>query len=417
VTGKEIRHAVLELMMALLPRAHSWLPAQRQRLPGATPALPPSTRPQVLLVDHDFPEIDRDAGSRAIASFATILDEAGFQVVYWAASQNASTKGRATVEALGLVAFDRRQTGALSTWLSKVGQSFVACVLSRPLVAAMFTATVKKHVHGACIYYGHDIHHQRIRAMQHMTGMSWQARWQCWIQRRMECRLWLEVDTVVYPSKAEAAVVNLFRQAHQASANAVMFPLWTIDSSGRRTHIPLDERDGLLFVGSHDHPPNIDGLNWFIEFVSPHLDTHGGKLVLTIVGSGMEQYVPPATDTLNIRVRGRVTDVELDQAYNQARVVIAPLRFGAGVKGKVVEAIDKGVPCILTSVAAQGLEEVAHHLPVEDEAEAFAKAVCELLADSRAWQLAAEGACAALSAYYDPAVHRTRARRIILQES
>ena len=158
----------------------------------------------------------------------------------------------------------------------------------------------------------------------------------------------------------------------------------------------------MLFVGSHAHLPNIDGLNWFLRDVAPLLDESPDQCALTIVGSGMENYVPPEGSGIRVDIRGRVDDAALLRCYLESRLVIAPLRFGGGVKGKVLEAIGHGVPCVMTSPAAQGLAGIESLLPVVDDPGGYARALEQLLRDDDAWVAAAKAAYRFLEEHYDP---------------
>jgi len=375
--------------------------------------MPPTASTRILLIDHDFPEPDRDAGSRAVASFADLLVDAGVEVVFWAASTAPSAAGRALLQQQGIIALSQRDTGPLNAWLERNGQAFKASVLSRPLVAAMYQSVVGRHIKGICVYYGHDIHHRRLQAMQTISTGTLADRWESLLMKVIEQRLWRLADVTLYPSVDEAEVVNAHRAACGRVANAEMFPLWTLsDASPMATRV--SGRRGLLFVGSRAHAPNVDGLNWFLREVVPHLQLSLAQCTLTIVGSGMEAYTPPATNTLPLDIRGRVDDVTLRQCYATARLVIAPLRFGGGVKGKVLEAIGEGVPCVLTPAAAQGLAGIEALLPVNGGAVGYARALEHLMGDDVAWSNAAGGAYHYLSERYDRTLFVGRLRALLL---
>ncbi len=404
------RQRLLELVLMLAPQLYGKLSALRGS--SGSPGLPPPDRPRVLLIDHDFPEPDRDAGSRAIASFAGLLRDAGMEVVFWAATTQASEAGRQLLQQQGMIALSRQDTGALQGWLQQ-DNIFSASVLSRPLIAAMYLSVVRRQVPGPVIYYGHDIHHQRLAAMGKMSTVDISVRWELLLMRVVERRIWRQADIVLYPSNAEAASVNQHHAACGRSGNAQMFPLWTVDASSRSRPSRPGKRSGLLFVGSASHRPNIDGLDWFLHEVFPLLMQEGTDAVLTIVGSGMEKYQIPTAAVGRVHVLGRVDDDELVRCYARARVVIAPLRFGGGVKGKVLEAIDMGVPCVLTTAAAQGLDGIEAVLPVFDDPIDYAQSLKHLLSDDQAWSKASVDALEFLTMRYDYVKHVRRLRELV----
>lgn len=143
------------------------------------------------------------------------------------------------------------------------------------------------------------------------------------------------------------------------------------------------DRKGLVFVANFSHPPNCDALAWWCEEVAPLLARRLPEVHLTVVGHD------PSGDAARlarpgVKVVGWVPEVL--PWLHAARVAVAPLRFGAGMKGKVVEALAAGTPLVATSVAAEGTG-VVHgvHALVADEPAAFVDAVGALYEDEGRW--------------------------------
>lgn len=411
-----MRRTVLEVLLLVAPGLYRFRLRRRSGEPYSclSVQLKPvaSRRKRILVVDHDFPEADRDAGSRAIACFVSMLKEAGSDVCFWAATTAPSSRGRSVLAKRGIEALALADTGSLEVWLHAGGAHFDACVVSRPLMGAMYMAILKAEIRGPCIYYGHDIHHNRLKA-QRLALAGRRGFWDMYYNFIIERRLWRGADVVLYPSQEEADTVNRYLEIIGRRPNAEFFPLWTFRTSRHFTEPALPQRRGILFVGSHTHAPNIDGLNWFLREVAPFLRARAPTVSLTIVGSGMNSYLPPETDVLMLRLIGHIDDRALDEEYAAARVVIAPLRYGAGVKGKVLEAINHGVPCVLTDAAAQGLGGLKASLPVTDDPLAYAKALVTLLTDDNAWHSASKGAASWLAEAYSHERFIERLRALI----
>ena len=100
-------------------------------------------------------------------------------------------------------------------------------------------------------------------------------------------------------------------------------------------------RQDLLFIGGFNHPPNLDGLMWFVKEVYPIVTSNLEEVRLHVVGSNMPQHVKELASK-NIVIEGYMDDVDLMTLYEKVRLSIVPLRYGAGVKGKVLEALKKG---------------------------------------------------------------------------
>ncbi len=149
-------------------------------------------------------------------------------------------------------------------------------------------------------------------------------------------------------------------------------------------HLP--KRSGILFVAGFAHPPNEDAAIWFVEQVLPLIKRREPAVQLWLVGSNPTQKVQDLAAHPSVAVTGFVTDEQLAKHYTEARVAVAPLRYGAGVKGKVVEAMRFGVPIVTTPFGLQGMAELEDKLPVHSTPEPFAEAVVTLLTDDAAWR-------------------------------
>ena len=147
--------------------------------------------------------------------------------------------------------------------------------------------------------------------------------------------------------------------------------------------VPQERRD-IVFVGGFLHQPNGDGIRWFISEVWPKVVKSGTRHRLVVAGS----HLPPdiaalACDT--IEMRGYVED--LPGLFLGARLSIAPLRYGAGIKGKVVSSLSLGVPVVATQVAAEGTGLVhEQHLLIGDTPEEMARLIIKLCQDDPLWR-------------------------------
>ena len=153
----------------------------------------------------------------------------------------------------------------------------------------------------------------------------------------------------------------------------------------------LPNRKDLLFVGGFGHVPNIDAVRWFANEVWPLIHRQRPNLKFIIAGSAPTPEVLCLANITNVSVAGYVED--LTPLFQHARVFVAPLRYGAGVKGKVGQSMAQGLPIVATKVAAEGMNAVfGKDLLVADEPAAFAVAVTRLIDDDNLWlQLRANG--------------------------
>ena len=151
------------------------------------------------------------------------------------------------------------------------------------------------------------------------------------------------------------------------------------------------KREGLLFVGGFAHPPNADAVLWFAKEVFPKIREQI-KVNFYIVGSKVTDEIKALEQPGNgIIVKGFVSEEELADLYRNCRIVVVPLRYGAGVKGKVVEAIYNGAPIVTTSVGSEGIPDVdKDEKRLEDLAEKTQVYIREHFSIDAAWDVIKE---------------------------
>lgn len=140
----------------------------------------------------------------------------------------------------------------------------------------------------------------------------------------------------------------------------------------------------LLYVGTLTWEANIDGLLWFLENVWSSITAKDNAITLTIVGKNPDVRLLKYKNQ-NVIFKGFVEDLEPE--FQNAKLFIVPLRFGSGIKVKVVSAMYRGLPCITTSIGAEGLQvENGKHLLIAEDKEAFSQAIFKLINDATTWQ-------------------------------
>ena len=190
--------------------------------------------------------------------------------------------------------------------------------------------------------------------------------------RKRELAAYRAADAVVVVTDTDEDVLRAERDLPP------LFRIPLIMPSHRRSAEPRERE--LLFVAGFNHPPNADGLKWFVDAVWPLVRTAVPDCRLKIIGSNMPPEIAALDGGAGIHAMGFVADITPD--LNRAAVAIAPLRYGSGMKGKVVEAMSYGVPVVTTSIGAQGLHLTSGvHAIVADQPTEFASGVTALLTD------------------------------------
>jgi glycosyltransferase involved in cell wall biosynthesis len=199
--------------------------------------------------------------------------------------------------------------------------------------------------------------------------------------RAAELAVMAAVDCVIVHSAAEA---RLLRQL--APGAEVRVVPWTVEP--RSLPEGRARTTTLAFIGGYRHPPNVDAAAWAVRELMPRLRQELPEVELLLVGSHMPDAVASlqAADVVPV---GHVDS--LDDIYAQARLTIAPLRYGAGLKGKVLDSLAAGVPCVMSTIAAEGLDlPDALQVLVADDPDVAARRIAVLCRDDHEYRRVAE---------------------------
>jgi glycosyltransferase involved in cell wall biosynthesis len=120
----------------------------------------------------------------------------------------------------------------------------------------------------------------------------------------------------------------------------------------RPTRVPFAKRRGFAFIGGYGHPANLDAARWLISEIIPLVHAQEPGLECLLVGDGMPDGLRQRCGN-GVVALGQVNDIS--EIFDRVRLTVAPLRYGAGIKGKVVDSLAAGVPCVLSPIAAEGL--------------------------------------------------------------
>ena len=157
--------------------------------------------------------------------------------------------------------------------------------------------------------------------------------------------------------------------------NAKQIPLFILDTNQmKKYNYTANNRNDIIFVAGFGHTPNVDGALWFVKEIFPKIKKRIPDIKIYLVGS------KPTNEILSLQsddviVTGFVTDEELENIYAKAKLVVCPLRYGAGVKGKIIEAVYHKVPVITTSIGIEGINNESAIIDVCDNPDDFAQCV------------------------------------------
>ena len=330
-------------------------------------------RPTILLIDSAIPAFNRDAGGRNVDCYIQLLVEMGYNVKIMPANFFFVEEYARRYEAMGVeVLYGWDMSNHWKGWLERNGSYIDNVMIMRPFNAERFMGPVKTYCpHANIIYHTCDLHYVRFLKQYECTGDE-RFRKESESCRILEHVAIRESDVVLSLNDSESRIIDDIAQ----SDKAVTVPIYYFDpiDSGDRDYAGTKD---LLFVGGFRHPPNADAVLWFISKIWPFVKDSVPGVKFHIVGSHPPEEVQ-ALASEDVIIHGYVSDAELDQLYRECSVCVIPLRFGAGVKGKTVEAMYKKIPLVSTSIGVEGMPGVGSYVTVSDSPEGFAKEVIRL---------------------------------------
>ncbi len=181
------------------------------------------------------------------------------------------------------------------------------------------------------------------------------------------------------------------------------FQLNKIDSAQIASWPRYNARKDFICIGNGKHAPNVDAIVWLKKEIWPLIRNSLPTANLHIYGSYLPEHIQqmhnPAT---GFYIEGWVEN--LAKLMGQRRINLAPLRFGAGIKGKLIDAMQCGTPSITTSIGAEGMHgELPWSGWITDDAESFANAAVALHNHASDWRQSQENGVAIINVFYDKA--------------
>ena len=359
-----------------------WAEPLKTHLPNAqTPYLASdrSVRGHILYIDAETPEPDKDAGSVNSVYAMRILVELGYRV-HFVPGSNFAYWGQATQELqrLGIECVYHPFYSNLDMFIDDRGDMFDYAIISRAESADLFLDKIKERLPSAkTIYNTVDMHFLRMQRRAATTGDAEVAA-AAEVMRKRELSYIEKADATIILSSVEETVLKDLGVPDEK--------LWLIPLIRPHSErlVEFETTEDMLFIGGYKHPPNVDAVDWMVQYIWPRIEKALPGVNLRICGSSMpERFQDYASDS--IIIQGFVPD--LDALLSRTRLTLAPLRFGAGLKGKVASSIGVGVPVVGTSIAFEGMAEdgLSDVILMEDDPKKFADLAIKAYQDQEIW--------------------------------
>ena len=365
---------------------------------------PSPGRKNILVIDHHLPMPDRDSGSLRMFQILKLLRrQLGHRVTFIPDNLADIPPYTGELQKRGIEVVYHPYIKKVRDYLISRGSDFDAVVLSRCDFARKHIADVRLYApQSRVIFDTVDLHFLREDSEARLTQEP-EARRKAQEKQQLEYQLIDQADETWVVSQAEQQLLQQERpdKSIQVVSNIVDIP-------GSSTTFAL--RRDWLFIGSFQHTPNIDAVLFFVEKIYPLVSEQLRDAKFYIIGDKAPPEVV-ALESERIVVTGFQTDVR--PFFESVKLSVAPLRFGAGVKGKINQSMGFGVPVVATSLAVEGMELTDNeNVLVADEPEDFAHALIQLYESEELWNRLSKNAVETTKAMYSISAAGKRLRQL-----
>jgi glycosyltransferase involved in cell wall biosynthesis len=344
---------------------------------------------RALVIEHRLPTPDRTSSSVRLAAIIRLIRQEGWDITFISDNKREKyhwilenierdlPKYEYVLHAIGVSCFYGFEQAV--ELLKEEGGSFDLVILSYPEIMHKYAPLVRAFAPLAHLVYDTvDLHGLRFSREAAISDDNSELVLKAEYYDRIERAGCQVADTVIAITPKEAEHIVL-----RSTKVKELMIIPNLHHVGAQV-ATSEKRNGLLFIGHYLHTPNEDAVCHFVRDVYPLIERQLPGIEFTMVGSCITDKVK-ALETETIHAVGYVED--LDPYFATARVFVAPLRYGAGMKGKIGQALSFGLPVVTTSIGAEGMGLINEvHLLIADDPEAFAAAVIRLYTDNVLWE-------------------------------
>jgi GT2 family glycosyltransferase len=363
-------------------------------------------KPTILVIDSYVPLYDRESGCVRLLNILKLLLNLGYSVIFFPDNGYPEQPYTSVLQQLGIeVIYGTPQRYNLEEKLIKYLPLIDGVWLCRPELCDKYMDLIRLKTKAPIIYDTIDLHFLRLKRQKDYLDPSYQNTSWSW-----ETYQKLELN---YANQAEATVV-VTEDEKQVLSSLGVKNVWVIpnihEEISLSEKVAFDQRSGLVFIGSYNHPPNIDAVKWLCLEIMPLVWASRPDITVNLLGSNLKDEVKELAND-QVIVTGYVPEVE--PYFQKSRVFVAPLRFGAGMKGKIGQSLSLGLPTITTRIGAEGMGLIDHQdVLIADTAEEFACAVIELYDNRELWQKLADNSLETIKRY-QPATVQTNLQALL----
>ena len=357
----------------------------------------------LLFIDAAAPTPSHDSGSVRALALLRLCRELGWSVAFMPDNSQLPAESTPLLAELGIELVGTPGQPRLDHWLQQKGERVDAVMLCRHHVAQRHLPLLRAYTQARIIFDTVDLHHVRLQRAAELRKDAHLQR-QAARVREEEFNLFAATDATTVVSQAE---LDYLRDAGVQSPLSVLSNVH--DVAGKQRN--FSQTAGLLFVGGYQHHPNREAVDWLCSEIMPKLRQLLPGVVLHLVGD-IQPADAARLGANDILVHGHVPSIE--PFLENSRINLAPLRSGAGVKGKINQAMSHGLPVVATRIAAEGMFlSHGHNALIADSAMDFAAQVARLYQDATLWQQLSDNGYVNIAEHFSSTLARDTLRTLL----
>jgi glycosyltransferase involved in cell wall biosynthesis len=331
----------------------------------------------ILIIDDNLPQHDKSSGSKRLFELIKIFKSSALNVIFM---PNDGLKTEPYGQQLKQLKVDvllyspnrKAMLKNLKSLLKEIDYAWI----SRPILNKEFQKIIKKSAKAKIIFDTVDLHYIRIERQAENENNK-KLRIKALKFKKLELDLAKKADATITITAIEQKLLE-----NENINNVFTIPnIHELNPSPKE--ISFEQRNGLVFIGGYMHEPNVDAVKWLITEIMPTVWSKLPDVKVHLLGS----Y--PTSDVLNLTnklvfVPGYVEDVS--NYFYTAKIFVAPLRYGAGMKGKIGQSLEFGLPVVTTNIGAEGMNLIdGENVSIADETQDFANKIINLYENPQLW--------------------------------
>ncbi len=352
-----------------------------------------SGKKTILVVDLYAPCYDKESGARRIWELLQILKQLNYHVIFL---PDSGVKEQPYVEMLQdssieVIYHESEYEKGVEQQLEELLPLVDLAWVCRPQLYEKYAPLIRQYQQIKLVYDTVDLHYLRLQRAAKFEDSGIQGMRQ-WVRMQVkELKAAHEADLTITVTPIEKQILEQQRVQNLAVVPNI-HPTSTVEKTG------FNKRSGLLFIGSYNHPPNVDAVGWLVREIMPLVWQQIPDLTVTLLGSNPSAEVTALGRDGRIAVTGYVPDVT--PYFLSHRVFVAPLRYGAGMKGKIGQSLEYGLPVVSTEIGLEGMGLVnEENILSANQSQEFGSQIIRLYSQEQLWNQLASNSEKAIASF------------------